>query len=88
MTSRITLDEAAEESALRLVGTGHYASLDAVVQAGVRLLEERERQQAELADGLDRAIADAEAGRVFAASDVFEDLKVSYRARAKRVAED
>jgi len=59
-----------------------------VVRAGLRLLENdedlRKRKLAELDAALARGIADAEAGRVVPAEEVFAELRARYQAMADR----
>jgi antitoxin ParD1/3/4 len=63
-----------------LVKNGRYNSKSEVLREGVRLVQEREaalrRLDAALREGLD----DIEAGRVYPAKDVFDELHAKYRA--------
>ena len=63
-----------------LVKNGRYNSKSEVLREGVRLVQEREaalrRLDAALREGLD----DIEAGRVYPAEDVFDELHAKYRA--------
>ncbi|MBV5266479.1 type II toxin-antitoxin system ParD family antitoxin [Pinisolibacter aquiterrae] len=64
----------------RLVESGRYNSKSEVLREGVRLLDERETRLAVLDAALARGLADADAGRVLAAEDVFAELKHRYGA--------
>lgn len=67
----------------RLVRSGRFNSKSEVLREGVRLLDEREKHLAMLDAALARGVADAEAGRVRPADDVFNDLKARYRKMAE-----
>lgn len=67
----------------RLVQSGRYNSKSEVLREGVRLLEEREKRLALLDAALARGLADADAGRVRPADEVFEELKERYRLMAE-----
>ncbi|WP_442754281.1 type II toxin-antitoxin system ParD family antitoxin [Methylocystis sp. JAN1] len=73
-----------EEALERLVATGRYASKDQVIREGVRLLEERDRKLDALDAALAQGIADAEAGRVRPAGDVFDRLEKKYKAMSSK----
>lgn len=66
-----------------LVTTGRYNSKSEVLREGVRLLQERETRLTVLDTALARGIADAEAGRLTPAKDVFDRLEAKYRARVE-----
>ena len=55
-----------------------------VLREGVRLVQDREARLAALDASIARRIADAEAGRVHPADEVFERLKAKYREMAER----
>ena len=60
------------------LATGRYATASDVLHEALRLLESRERLQAALDVSLDRAWADAQAGRVKDADNVFDRLEAKY----------
>lgn len=55
-----------------------------VLREGVRLVQEREARLAALDATIERGIADADAGRVKPAGEVFDRLEAKYRAQAER----
>ena len=72
--------EAFVEDAMK---TGRYETPDDVVREGLRLLQELEEQRTELDLSIARSIADADAGRVHDAEEVFDRLEAKYRAMAE-----
>ncbi|CDX46559.1 conserved hypothetical protein [Mesorhizobium sp. ORS 3359] len=78
------LGERLEDVVNRLVSTGRYNSKSEVLREGVRLVEEREKRLAALDAALARGVADADAGRVKPAADVFDRLESKYKAMAKK----
>ncbi len=66
-----------------LVGTGRYNSKSEVLREGVRLVQEREQRLAALDAALAKGIADADAGRVKPAEEVFDRLEAKYLAKAQ-----
>ena len=73
-----------ESVVAKLVESGRYNSKSEVLREGVRLLQEREARLSALDASLARGLADAEAGRVKPAADVFDRLESKYRDLAKR----
>lgn len=63
-----------------LVRNGRYNSKSEVLREGVRLVQEREAEVAELYAAIDRGIADAKAGRSTPAEEVFSRLIAKYEA--------
>lgn len=63
-----------------LVKNGRYNSKSEVLREGVRLVQEREAELAELNASLDRGIADIKAGRTRPAEEVFAELRAKYQA--------
>jgi antitoxin ParD1/3/4 len=84
MASSVSLGPELEKTIERLIESGRYASKSEVIREGIRLVEEREKQLALLDAALARGLADAEAGRVYDADEVFAEL----RARFSRAGED
>ncbi len=62
-----------------LVETGRYNSKSEVLREGIRLIQEREARLAVLDAALARGLADADAGRVRPAVDVFARLEAKYQ---------
>ena len=83
MTASNELGTQLEEFVANLVASGRYRSKREVLQEGVRLIQEREAQLADLDAALARSIADADAGRVKPAAEVFDRLEAKYRAMAE-----
>ena len=78
------LGEVLEAYVSGLVKTGRYNSKSEVLREGVRLLQERETRLAVLDAALARGIADAEAGRVKPAEEVFDRLREKYELEAAK----
>lgn len=68
----------------QLVDTGRYGSKSEVLREGVRLVQDRETRLAALDASIMRGIADADAGRTKAGSDVFDRLQAKYSAMADK----
>jgi len=77
------LGDELEEFVADLVASGRYRSKREVLQEGVRLVQEREARLADLDAAIARGIADADAGRVKPAAEVFDRLEAKYRAIAQ-----
>jgi antitoxin ParD1/3/4 len=75
----VDLGKKLESTVSKLVSKGRYNSKSEVLREGVRLVEEREKSLARLDAALERGIADAEAGRVRPAEEVFDRLEARYR---------
>lgn len=67
-----------ESFVTKLVETGRYNSKSEVLREGIRLIQEREARLAVLDQALARGLADADAGRVKPAGDVFARLEAKY----------
>ena len=78
------LGETLEQVVKDLVENGRYNSKSEVLREGVRLVQEREARHKVLAGMIAAGEADIDAGQVFAAEDVFEELAERYRARMPR----
>lgn len=72
-----------ESFVTKLVESGRYNSKSEVLREGVRLVQEREARLAALDASIARGLADAEAGRVKPAAEVFDRLEAKYRAIAR-----
>jgi len=77
------LGDALETFVNKLVATGRYNSKIEVLREGVRLVQEREARLAALDAAIARGVADADAGRVKPAREVFDRLEAKYRAQAE-----
>jgi antitoxin ParD1/3/4 len=69
-----------EKYVAKLVDSGRYNSKSEVVREGIRLVQEREQKLAALDASIARGLADADAGRLMPAEDVFAQLKAKYSA--------
>ena len=72
-----------ESFVAKLVETGRYNSKSEVLREGIRLIQEREARLAVLDQTLARGLADADAGRMKPAGDVFARLEAKYQAMGK-----
>ena len=78
------LGETLESVVTELVASGRYHSKSEVLREGVRLVQEREAKLAALDAAIARGLADADAGRVRPASDVFDRLEAKLTAGMNR----
>ncbi len=71
-----------DEAIRRRVASGRYASQEEVMRAALRALDRDEEEKAHklavLDAAIERGIADAQAGRVHPAEDVFAELRAKY----------
>ncbi len=82
MPSSYTIGKHFEDFVRTQVESGRYASASEVIRDALRLLEDREAARAAIDKGIEEGIADADAGRVFDAEEVFDELEAKYRAMA------
>lgn len=82
MANSVDLGAKLEAVVADLVKRGRYNSKSEVLREGVRLVEEREKRMAVLDAAIREGLADAEAGRLIPAEEVFDRLKAKYRAMA------
>jgi antitoxin ParD1/3/4 len=69
----------------RLVKSGRYNSKSEVLREGIRLVQERETRLTALQASLARGLADADAGRMMPAEQVFAEMRAKYRTMAEKV---
>ena len=84
MPSSVNLGNKLEAFVTKLIASGRYNSKSEVLREGLRLLHERESRLASLDAALARGIADADAGRVTPAEQVFATLRAKYRSMAEK----
>jgi antitoxin ParD1/3/4 len=75
MPSSYTLGKHFETFVQAQLASGRFNNASEVLRDALRLMEERERKFAALDAAIARGIADVEAGRVFDAEEVFEELE-------------
>ena len=80
MAISVDLGPQLEDFVTRLLEEGRYGSKSEVLREGVRLVQEREARLAVLDAAIARGLADADAGRVKPAEEVFARLEAKYRA--------
>jgi antitoxin ParD1/3/4 len=78
MPSSYTIGKHFETFIQNQLRNGRYNNASEVVRDALRLLEERERKLAALDAAIARGLADIEAGRVYPAEDVFDELERKY----------
>jgi antitoxin ParD1/3/4 len=78
MPSSVNLGAPLEATVDRLVKAGRYGSRSEVLREGVRLVEDREARLAKVNESINAGLADAKAGKVRPAEQVFADLKARY----------
>jgi antitoxin ParD1/3/4 len=83
MPNSVDLGKPLEKFVTGLVKSGRYNSKSEVLREGVRLIQERETRLSALDAALERGLADAKAGRLKPAEQVFDRLEAKYRALAK-----
>jgi antitoxin ParD1/3/4 len=83
MAMSADLGKTLEKFVTKLVATGRYNSKSEVLREGVRLIQERETRLAALDASIARGVADADAGRVKSASEVFDALESKLKAKAR-----
>jgi antitoxin ParD1/3/4 len=82
MPSSYTLGRHFETFIETQLASGRYNSASEVLREALRLMEDRERRRLALHADLSEGLADAEAGRVRDADEVFDALLVRYETKA------
>ncbi|MFT3811292.1 MAG: type II toxin-antitoxin system ParD family antitoxin [Micropepsaceae bacterium] len=83
MPISVDLGAKLEEAVAELVSEGRYGSKSEVLREGVRLVQEREKRFADLRAKLEAGLAEADAGMLRPADEVFDRLRAKYEAMAK-----
>jgi len=78
MPSSVNLGEKLESVVDDLVRNGRFGSRSEVLREGVRMVEERERYNAYVEQAIAEGLADIDAGRVYDADTVFEELRARF----------
>jgi antitoxin ParD1/3/4 len=84
MASTVDLGAKLEAFVAKMVTSGRYNSKSEVLREGLRLLQDRETRLAALDAALARGVADADAGRVTPAEEVFAKLRSKYQGMARK----
>jgi len=79
MAISVDLGDTLERFVDELVREGRYNSKSEILREGVRLVQERERRLAALDAMVAAGVADADAGRVKPAEEVFARLEAKYK---------
>lgn len=80
MGTTVNLGSHFESFAAQMVQSGRYNDTSELVRDGLRIIEERERRLTALDEALSRSRADAKAGRLTPAEDVFAELEAEINA--------
>lgn len=72
-----------EEYIENLVTKGRYNSKSEVIREGIRLVQEREARLAALHAAIEEGIADADAGRLTPAEEVYAELREIIHSKTK-----
>ena len=81
MAMSADLGSTLENYVSKLVEQGRYNSKSEVLREGVRLLQERELRLAALNASIERGLADADAGRLIPADDVYAELRARFSSK-------
>ncbi len=84
MPSSYTLGRHFETFVKEQLASGRYNSASEVMRDALRLMEERERRFAALDAAIARGVAEADAGYVIDADEVFDRLREKYAAMATK----
>ena len=80
MHAPVDLGDELERAIARMIREGRFASRDEALREGVRGLVDRDAKVATIEQAVRVGLADAEAGRVRPAGEVFDRLSAKYRA--------
>ena len=81
MAMSADLGSTLENYVSKLVEQGRYNSKSEVLREGVRLLQEREQRLAALNASIERGLADADAGRLIPAEEVYAELRTRFSSK-------